>query len=958
MNKYKTTSLFLFAAALVFGYGKVFGGPAKAYSEIIAGILVFYPLWRQFGPPSMVELLDRQLRRIPGMEKHLPSGKSVYGEAKGPFNTQQLRRKLLNYTQKQIIKKKEQIRNPEIFLMDFMVTTLAPPHQKDLKVIIGERGSGKSFQLIKMVGEACEQVTDSLSDPEKLEKKTIPLYIELKELTEGFDSSAIAEYVQKTAALDRNGLIDKTLLQNLIDTFFVVFYFDGLDEIKPQYWAKCLEAIWEYNQNIEVYITCRTEIYEEIKSTNLLPDVSVIEEIPIEALTPDQISDIIDRSKYSSKEKEEIHQFLSGVDNIMMHLSKSIILNLFLISYASLTPGEKQQLKTADENKWMEILWRKCENKLFKKELQNESDIIETRTYMVWVAKIMREDSFFIESIQPKWLRRIDERGNIPEYKALQHLYYLVTRITTAMAIGVAIACIVSFPIAFIPNSVLGGTTLWIIAGIYKSKRFNFSKAVSKRKRAIIEILFSIVLVVAMIFVCGVYQGISVPRIDMTTPIFSMSETWPGIILGFVLSTMLSYRIILEKRTGKYILPVKLFRFNWKHALSYALTWGVVSGVITGTVALTVKHRFGGNLFINNWLIPFLNDFSQTPILNIDRAIFLYAFVVTLVIAGTLIYIFAGRYEDPAEELAPIEEKERTRRLYGILQTLAQASKHAFRSTFVAVLLYFSILHFLHITSWYHLITTGIGIYLLSFLWYGGMEALNHFILRLTLHQRGIAPRHFSDWVQKSLKVGLINQSSYQLSFYHASLASYFAQYSFHDNPAIKVKTKFRDMFYYSLAIIGFAILLCVPFIIRYSAHAYWKSPYDGIEVAPEWTKKANDSVYIIERNGKMKLNASGFIDVGTFVGFVGPDGTRNGFMGMKTKNAYNLPYIDSFRHAALLYRINTAHRGWSQYQYVKQDSLLTVYAKDSIQVVVNDREYQNNLFHYVLHLNFCDTCK
>ncbi|MBS1664775.1 MAG: hypothetical protein JST68_27260 [Bacteroidetes bacterium] len=953
MKKYKTPSLLLLAGALLFGYGKAFGGSLKSFSEIVGGLLIFYPLWRQFGPPPLVEFVDRQLRRIPGLDKHLPSASSVYGEAKGPFNTQSLRKKVLTYTKNKINKKEEQIRNPEIFLMDFMVVSLSTQTKKDLKIIIGERGSGKSFQLIKMAGEACDKLDDLLSDPEKLEKKAIPLYIELKDLNEGFDSSCIAEYVEKS-----NGQIDKKLLQNLIDTFFVVFYFDGLDEIKPQSWEKCLAAIREYNKMIEIYITCRTEIYKEIVNANLLPDASLIEEIPIEALTPDQILDIIDRSKYSTKEKKEIHQFLSSVNNVMTHLSKSIILNLFLISYASLTTAEKQQMKTADENKWLEILWRKCENKLFKKELQNEADIIETRTYMVWVAKIMGESSFFIESIQPNWLRCIDKEGNTPEYRTLQNLYYLVTRITTAMAIGVAIACIVSFPIAFIPNSILGGITLWTIAGIYKSKRFNFGRNLSKRKRAIFEVLFSMTLVALLIFVCGVFQGFSVPRIDMTTPTFSMSETWPGIVLGFVLSTMLSYRIILEKRTGQYILPVKLFRFNWKHALSYAVSWGIVSGVITGTVALTVKHRYGGNLFINNWLIPFLNDFSKTPIQNIDKAIFLYAFFVTLAIAGTLIYIFAGRYEDPAQEIVAIKEKETSRRLYGILQTLAQASKHAFRSTFVAVLIYFLILHFLHLTSWYHLITTGIGIYLLSFLWYGGMEALNHFILRLTLHQRGIAPRRFSDWVQKSLKVGLINHSSYQLSFYHASLASYFAQFPLHDNPAIKVKTKSRDVFYYSLAILGFVFLLSTPFIIRYGARAYWTSPYAGIKVAPEWTKKVNDSVYTIEKSGRLRLGTSGIIDVGTFVGVVCPEGTRDGFMGMHTKNAYNLPYIDTFRHAALLYRINTAHQGWSRYQYVKEDSLFTVHEKDSIEVIVNDREYQNNLFHYKLYLNFCDTCK
>ncbi len=100
-------------------------------------------------------------------------------------------------------------------------------------------------------------------------------------------------------------------------------------------------------------------------------------------------------------------------------------------------------------------------------------------------------------------------------------------------------------------------------------------------------------LIASLIFVCGVYQGFSVPRANMTTPIFSLSETWPGIILGIVLSTMLSYRIIQERKNDLYILPVKLFHFNFRHALRYGISWGIVSGFITGMVALVMRHRWG-----------------------------------------------------------------------------------------------------------------------------------------------------------------------------------------------------------------------------------------------------------------------------------------------------------------------------------------------------------------------------
>ena len=152
----------------------------------------------------------------------------------------------------------------------------------------------------------------------------------------------------------------------------------------------------------------------------------------------------------------------------------------------------------------------------------------------------------------------------------MQKLYLLVTRISTASFIGFALSLIISAPGAFISNGILGGMTIWLIAGIFKA----IPDKTYKKYSNWFGVLFSIVLIASLIFVCGVYQGFSVPRANMTTPIFSLSETWPGIILGIVLSTMLSYRIIQEKENDLYILPLKLFNFNFRHALRYGIPPG------------------------------------------------------------------------------------------------------------------------------------------------------------------------------------------------------------------------------------------------------------------------------------------------------------------------------------------------------------------------------------------------
>ncbi len=192
----------------------------------------------------------------------------------------------------------------------------------------------------------------------------------------------------------------------------------------------------------------------------------------------------------------------------------------------------------------------------------------------------------------------------------------------------------------------------------------------------------------------------------------------------------------------------------------------------------------GCKLFLNNWLIPFLDDLSQRwmnkPLQHVDRAIFLYAFLFTFLLQEDLIFIFAGRRRI-ARRCGKIIMRITMRALAsGCLVFFKHSSRPLRERTprgLLVTVIYIFMFEVLRSFTWYHTITIGLGVYLFSFLWYGGMEVANHAILRFTLFLRGITPWSFSDWVHDSVKVGLIKQSSYKLSFYHDSLASYFADF-------------------------------------------------------------------------------------------------------------------------------------------------------------------------------------
>lgn len=979
MKKKFTLEDVLFVLAIcIWGYLLAGGGSGwfKAVEAVVGALFFVYSMLAKT-MPNLVEFIHEPLRKIYLVRRWVPPPPPVKGES--PYGNKLFPKiDVLAYTWERVSSRQKHVKNDSIYRMDFDIEPksqkrkpVTPDRFKDLKTagrvfrfITGKSGSGKSFQLIKLIDEECQELNDIVSrNREEIKEKKIPLYIELKYLNDGISSEKIAEYVQLSSASSKDNQIEKKVVEKLIDGDEVNFYFDGLDEVRPQQRRKYLSAILTFKKGAIVYVSCRKEVFDELRSSIEGWDY---EELLMDKLDEADISDIISKWTYSEAQKQDIKAFISNKPTLLESLSRRIVLNLFLLAYPELTEQERQDLKTADQKMATNILWQKSESKLFANSQLKDMNILDVRTYLVWAAKVMGEYPFYVESIQPNWLRRIDAEGKESEFKLLQRVYFLVTRINASLVIGLALSLIISTVFAFVPNSILGGLTVSLLAGTYKAYRPTFSRG-SNWKNIAGGILFSIGLVIILTSVCGIYQGFAVPRADTNLP-FSPSETWPGILLGFVLSTMLSYRIVMEKRNNQYILPVKLFRFNWGHAIIYGISWGVISGFLTGNVALMVKHRYGGNLFINNWLIPFLNDFSikwrgsPIPVARIDHAIFLYAFCVTFLIAVLLISIFAGRYEDPDSYLEDYEKDEEPHskkkdRLFGIYQTLYEAFTHALRAGVISTAAYALLIYGLKMHEWHKLLPVGTGVFLLAFLWYGGMEAVNHALLRKILYNRRIVPSNFSSWARNCTRVGVINQLDYRLSFYHSSLVSYYADFKLLDNPAIHVRKKSRDLIYYCLFASVFVMLMSAPFVVRYGLKAYWKSPYEGVAVSPEWTKKINDSVYSIERSGQVTLRARSWIYVGTFVGVAHPIGLRSGFMGMPLKKAYNLSYLDTFRHAALLYRIDTAHRGYSRYDYIK-DRRFSVSKGDRLLLVVNDKEYQNNLWQYSLNLDFCDTCK
>ncbi len=834
--------------------------------------------------------------------------------------------------------------------------------EKQFVFITGLSGSGKSFELINRLTYLCNQINQQRDLPPD---RKIPIYIELKSLDRPFDDFWICDYIKKsgnTMGIDFKD--EMAYVEQLIQDDEITYFFDGLDEVKDAFRESCFEALVALSKRTGVHVTCRTEIFERLKTKvkttkkrERLPLIRPIDwplEYRLQPLSEGWIKLIIEGSKnHSDRQKLEILHFIDGKPVLLEHLSRPIMLGLFLSVFENLSPEKKLLLESNDEKQIFGVLWEAQENPIARAKLPTDADMLQLRIYTAWIAKIMQYEAFFVESIQPHWLRKINGDGTVAEAKALQRSYYVVTRIIAAVIIGVGMGCIVSTPFTLLANSVWGGTIIAGISGLY-------GRRLKRWKPWLSGLLFSVPLFILLAVACGFYQGFSVPRADedMTTLLFSITESWSGVLLGIALSAIFSYRIILEKHKEQYILPIEQFHFNWGHALRYGFVWGVVGGVITGGIALFVKNQQTESLFFTNWLIPYLNKvasaFNDTPLseAGVDIAIFGYAFLIMFIIATLLITILAGRYDDK-----PVTNEALKQQLnFGIRESGKYAVKNAFWVGLLACLLYLFAMLDWNFDSALHGIKIAFGVSLLGFLWFGGMEVINHYLLRLNLYVRGIAPLNYSPWVQANQNMNVFVRTGYKQRFYHDALATYYMDYGSAGKSWQPILQKKYDNWVYAVVLTIMALVLIAPFYLRYGTDLYWKQPSELVVNSVDLQQTA-DGTFLCQKTGNLQIAVRWrSIHVGTFVGRVFPHGTTYGFMGMPLDSAYNIPGFGRFRHGAILMRKRDGIGEWSAYEYVSTGPLqnkksIPVRKGDQLHFLINDKEWQNNTGHFIMDM-------
>lgn len=960
----------------------------------ISALIAIYPLLNLFWKNSTwMQKVNMRLSRIPVV------GSILVRDDKLAIGKNDYKLPILQCVLLQCKERLSQIKSTDIFTNDFDISPIFiegtdeddkyedwqfPPNAKRFSVITGARGSGKSFELVKRATTLCEALEKKRKAGESLAQMTIPLYIELGTLTKALDDSWLRSYVYKTCNLsqntydDKNVRVEKKYIQAFLNnTEDIAFFFDGFDEIPEKYRKESLEYIFKLARKTSVTIACIKDVYSSL-NTFLFDNARLPSEYFFIPLSKKSMIDIVDKIKSKTLvEREEMKTFIDNKttdikvvhNNIFAYAqeqelrnphSSVIVFSLFIKVFNNLSPTKKSELLKSDLAEMLNILWENYEDTYMIKNTPQNSDILGLRTYAVWIAKIMKESPFYVESLQPGWLNKVKE-GKIIPANFVRGMYYLITRVLSAIIVGFALECIACTPFSLLSNSILGGIVIYILAGIYKKTNVN------KRYEWLAKSFFLATTVTLLVSVCSIFQGYSVPRYNTNgqPSMFSLYEMWPGILLGLILSIIFSYHIIIEKVNGKYIQPVSSYQFKTLPAIGYALLGGGVSALFVGFAGWYVWLRAPDTIFIKDWLVPTIKKLWEVRLgkelldAQVGRAVFGYGFTVAFTVICILIMILVGQYKS---DFDTERDAAKQKLQFGIKAWMYKALYRAVIVFIISGTIYFFAMLAFEMKSWFHLVKISLGAAIASFIWYGGIDVINHALLVRHLSFLGIAPKQYQEWVMVNTNAGLIRFQGYKMAFYHPTLAKYYENQKLKDNPRIRLKkpnNKYTVI--YIFCILSFVIMLFIPFIQRYGVKIYWPDVHQ-VYISQSDLKKSHwqtisNGTFRILRTGEIKLEAYGVIQVGTFVGLVmSPRGTDEGYMGLPLNSSYNLPGLDTFKHAALLFRRSTNNgRSWSNYEYVCPEGqcrkTLNLVKGEIVEFTVNDKEYHNNIGRYKLRL-------
>ncbi len=803
----------------------------------------------------------------------------------------------------------------------FDLLSAVKPEQKNNFIIFGESGVGKTFSVFDYINKRIEADSDftpmliSLSD-----------WIPQKSLTKWILNKASKIYH-----------LDKGSLGTGLDKGILFPIFDGLDRVKDENIVPLFENLMEMASKTPMAIVMKTETYQKLHREYTPMDTYwklPFHLIELKTLKPKLVESIL--TENGDYQKLEIFRSNPKFKFLCRY---PIFLNL-LAGMDSEFIKENLGTDKVSHEQFFNQVWKWYELKMF--DSPNFPMTKKKEKLKIWLRKMaLNSGLFFPEELQPSYL---DSKWSIA-------LYYLGTRLSGSLLVTMAAGLFLAGPFNFWDAAIIGGM---VIATIDLLKHYLTSMLIVKKwflratsHRLLPPISKIINRTIPLIVILGVYYGFTTPRSPkyggemLINGLFSTSEALVGIIVGLLLSIFFGIRSTWQKNNFD-IKPVERIRGSLKN---YFIS-GFMGGLLLAIIVVPIFYIF--NFFtkdvstINAWLDQ--NLYVENKYLFAGFASFFLG------------YLFFGLFGFLHGNKVILEQREKLAfsKRNPITKSFVNGLKSALVSSLVigALLGSYIGLTEMEANAVFKALKTALGFGILAFAWFGGLDAICHWLLRMVMAFEQGFPLHINTFLLQLSDVGFVRPVGSGYEFIHPSLRDYYKE-----APTPK-KVKQHMLF---LLPIGLVLLLSVPILLklteRFQHQSHWQNE-QGFKVDIKsdhvWHEKGSKNKFIIrgipeDSTQIIRINAKGKVKLGSFIGFVSPSGTKSGFLGMSLGDTWNRKGMESLNHGSLVFRKN--HGTWISFpendliRFGSSESYLDLTVKngDILETAVNDIEWENN---------------
>lgn len=609
-------------------------------------------------------------------------------------------------------------------------------------LILGAPGSGKTITLLQLAQDLIAQ-----AEADKTFSQPIPVVFNLSSwvdkkqpLLDWLVTELTAKY-QIPKRVGRPWLENNRLLPLL----------DGLDEVKPENRAACVEAINEFGAEFGLagLVVC-----SRLKEYIHLPvRLKLNGAIRLQPLTLEQIYDYLDGA---GSKLDSLRTTLQGDDSLREMARSPLILGIMSLAYQDV-PLENMTHKLLNTpEKRRKHLFDTYVERMFRRTGQREKPYSDeqTKSWLSYLAQEMTGHNlsiFQIEELQPSWLSS----------HAWRWTYLICSRVTTMIIVGVSLELLMGIVDAQLLNlatPLISGLLGWLIAGLslglcgglivavysgflYERQTNNHTekKPPSRRQWIFYTLGLSFILVVVSSFILVVFTG----------PIF-------GLMNGLVVGVMVGIAFAIEGQQLSWtydIQPFERLAWSWRNALKI-LPLGLLGGSILGLV-------FGFIFSYDESLVSRLSSHFVFPLPGGPN------FVLSL---GLFFALLTGVYIATIAGISTKVADEKTAPSQGIWLSLRNAM---FIGTIFGLL---GLLTSWVISGWIlATVANGLVFGVLGALKYGGGQSISHLILTAMLWYKGHIPRRYIHFLDYGVDRVFLQKVGGGYIFIHRLLLEHFA---------------------------------------------------------------------------------------------------------------------------------------------------------------------------------------